>query len=123
MLYFKGDASGEKLFLFVLDCESEEGWFNDWRNAFKKHENKGKASLCCRSAYSITNTVRFTITINGFILKHFYWAVQAAVSDIIFQSLPLIPCRWEDKDLFPSWKRWFSQNTFQEKLIEVSEFS
>lgn len=75
MLYFEGDAAGEKLLLFVLDCKSpsstrKKGWFNDRRNAFKKHENKAKAFPCCRSAYSRTNTMYFTMTINGLIIKH-----------------------------------------------------
>lgn len=122
MLYFEGDAAGEKLLLFVLDCKSpsstqKKGWFNDQRNAFKKHENKAKAFLCCRSAYSRANTVHFTMTINGLIIKHFYWAVHAPISDISFQLLPLIPLHWEDReDPFPSCKHLFSQNTFWEKI-------
>lgn len=93
MLYFEGDAAGEKLLLFVLDCKSpsstqKKGWLNDQRNAFKKHENKAKAFPCCSNAYSKGNTMCFTMTINGLIVKHFYWAVQAPISDAGFQLLP-----------------------------------
>lgn len=74
MLYFEGDAAGEKLLLFVLHCKSpsstqKKGWFNDQRNAFKKHENKAKAFPCCRSAYCRANTMYLTVTVNGLIIN------------------------------------------------------